>query len=68
MGQITGTECPWKASFMITDEVHKMPENTQDNQEHCDATELESEAQKQAFLEWMQELANIVKEQNNNDY
>lgn len=53
---------------MITDEVHKMPENTQDNQEHCDATELESEAHKQAFLEWMQELANIVKEQNNNDY
>lgn len=68
MGLITGTECRWKVSFIITDEVQPMSENTQDDQEHCDAAELESEAQKQAFLEWMQELANIVKEQNNNDY
>lgn len=44
-----------------------MSENKENDQEHCDATELESETQKQAFLEWMQELANIVKEQKNND-
>lgn len=45
-----------------------MSKDTENDKEHCDATELESEAQKQAFLEWMQELANIVKEQKNNDY
>ena len=45
-----------------------MSENTENSEENCDATELESEAQKQAFLDWMQELANIVKEQKNNDY
>ena len=48
--------------------MHQMSENTKDCEEHCDAAELESEAQKQAFIEWMQELANIVKEQKNNDY
>jgi hypothetical protein len=45
-----------------------MSENTQNREEDFDSEELESEAQKQAFLDWMQELANIVKEQNNNDY
>ena len=44
-----------------------MPENTQNYEEDFDSEELESEAQKQAFLDWMQELAKIVKEQNSND-
>jgi predicted acetyltransferase len=67
LGLITGTECLLKALCTITD-VQAMSENTQNREEDFDSEELESEAQKQAFLDWMQELANIVKEQKNNDY